>query len=89
MGCNGKKLQALEWWRSYKKGFRNVIWLDQVITKFSMFTRHGRILDDIKSGHKQFGGYMNYLPKIPKFVGDEADFMADVKQLRFFPELIF
>ena len=54
-----------------------------------MFTRHGRILDDIKSGHKQFGGYMNYLPKIPKFVGDEADFMADVKQLRFFPELIF
>ena len=59
------------------------------MTKFSMFARHGRIFDDIKSGHKQFGGYINYLLKILKFVGDEADFMVDVKQLRFFPELIF
>ena len=43
-----------------------------------MFTLHGRVLDDLKSGYKQFGGNINDLPEISKLVGGEADFMIGV-----------
>ena len=60
--------------------------LKEVTAKFPMFPLQRRVLDDLKSGHKQSGGNLNDFSKIAKFVGGETGFMVGIK---YFPQPIF
>ena len=63
--------------------------LDQIIVQFPKYLLQGRVGKDIKNGYKQIEGDMKNLPKLPRYVGGNADFMISIKYLRYYPEKIF
>ena len=61
--------------------------LDQITVQFPKYPLQGRV--DIRNGYKQIGGDMTNLPKLPRYVGENTDFMIGKKYLRYYPEKIF
>ena len=47
------------------------------------------MLNDITKAYKDAGGDPRTLPKQPKSVGGEVDFMIGIKYLRYYPKMIF
>ena len=47
------------------------------------------MLNDITKAYKNAGGDPRTLPKIPKSIGGEIDFMIGIKYLRYYPKMIF
>ena len=45
--------------------------------------------NDITKAYKDAGGDARTLPKIPKSVGGEIDFIIGIKYLRYYPKMIF
>ena len=63
--------------------------MDKITTKFPMYPLQGKVEEDIKAGYRYLGKDINSLPKLPKVVGGETDFMVGIKYNRYYPELIF
>ena len=62
--------------------------LDQITVQFPKYPLQGRVEKDIRNGYKQIGGDVKNLPKLPKYVGGNIDFMIGIKYLRYYPEKI-
>ena len=63
--------------------------LDNITSKFLLYPVQGKVLNGITKAYKYAGGDPTTLPKIPKSVGGETDFMIDIKYLRYYPKMIF
>ena len=65
------------------------ICLDNITSKFPLYPLQGKVLNDITKAYKDAGGDARTLPKIPKSVGGEIDFIIGIKYLRYYPKMIF
>ena len=63
--------------------------LDQITAQFPKYPLQGRVEKDIRNGYKQIGGDVKNLPKLPRYVGGNTDFMIGIKYLRYYPDKIF
>ena len=63
--------------------------LDQITTAFPDYPVKGEVEDDIHEAYSHSGGKPELLPKLPKYVGGEIDFMIGIKYLRYHPEKVF
>ena len=75
------KLPLFHWTDAVFSG----VCLDQITVQFPKYLLQGRVEKDIK----QISGDMKNLPKLPRYVGGNADFMISIKYLRYYPEKIF
>ena len=53
--------------------------LDQITVQFPKYPLQGRVEKDIRNGYKQIGGDVKNLPKLPRYVGGNTDFMIGIK----------
>ena len=65
------------------------ICLDNITSKFPLYPLQGKVLNDITKAYQDAGGDARTLPKIPKSVGGEIDFIIGIKYLRYYPKMIF
>ena len=63
--------------------------LDQITLQFRKYPLQGRVEKDIRTGYKQIGCDMKKLPKLPRYVGKNTEFMIGIKYLRNYPEKVF
>ena len=63
--------------------------IDQITATFPNYPLQGRVESDIKEAFKINKSKSQRLPKLPKFVGGETDFMIGAKYLRYYPEEVF
>ena len=63
--------------------------LQQVTQEFPQYPLSGKVENDIVQGYLDAGGNVYDLPKLPKTVGGNVDFMLGIKYLRYFPKEIF
>ena len=63
--------------------------LDQATSKFPVYPLQTQVQQDIIESYKLADNDPESLPKLPKFVGGETDFMIGVKYLKYFPKLVF
>ena len=63
--------------------------LEQVTEQFPMYPLQGAVEEDIRSAYKISGGDVNDLPRVPKFVGGEVDFLFGMKYNRHSPREVF
>ena len=73
---------------SMKDAVMSGICLEQITSTFAMFPLHGKVLWDNKDYWKS-GGNVNGLPKIPKLIGSNVDFITDIKNHRSFSKQAF
>ena len=53
--------------------------LDQITVKFPKHPLRGRVEKDTGYGYKQIGGDMKNLPKLPRYVDGNTDFIIGIK----------
>ena len=63
--------------------------LDNITSKCPLYPQQGKVLNDIIKAYKDVGGDARTVPKIPKSVGGEINFMSGTKCLRYYPRMIF
>ena len=63
--------------------------LDNITSKFPLYALQGKVLNDITKAYKDAGGDGRTLPKIPKSVGGEIDFMIGIKYFRYYLKIKF
>ena len=74
---------------SGKNAVLSGICLDQITSTFPDYPLHGKILSDIHDAYKKVGGNPKKLPKIPKTIGGDVDFMIGTKYHRYLPVAVF
>ena len=62
--------------------------LDNITSKFLLYALQGKV-NDITKVYKDAGGDGRTLPKIPKSVGGEIDFMIGIKYFRYYLKIKF
>ena len=63
--------------------------LDQITVQFPKYPLQGGVKIDIRNGYMKIGGDVKNLPKLPRYLGRNTDFMIGIKYLRYYPEKIF
>ena len=63
--------------------------LDNITSNFPLYPLQGKVLNDIIKAYKDAVVDARTLPKIPKLVGGEIDFMIGIKYLKYYPKMIF
>ena len=63
--------------------------LDNITSKFPLYALQGKVLNDITKAYKDAEGDGRTLPKIPKSVGGEIDFMIGIKYVKYYLKIIF
>ena len=63
--------------------------LEKITTTFPIYPLHGKVQNEINIAYKASGGNIKLLPKLPKSVGGDVDFMIGIKYLRYHPEIVF
>ena len=63
--------------------------LEKLTEEFPQYPLQGAVEEDIRTAYKISGGDVNDLPKLPRFVGGEVDFMIGIKYNRYNPKEIF
>ena len=63
--------------------------LEKIADTFPQYPLHGAVEDDIRSAFKASGGKLKDLPKLPKYIGGDVDFMFGSKLLRYHPKPVF
>ena len=63
--------------------------LEQVTEEFPMYPLQGAVEEDVRTAYKISGGDVNDLPRVPKFVGGEVDFLFGMKYNRHNPREVF
>ena len=63
--------------------------LDNITSKFPLYALQGKVLNDITKAYKDARGDGRTLPKIPKSVGGEIDFMIGIKYFRYYLKIKF
>ena len=63
--------------------------LDQITTEFPKYPLQGQVEKDIRDEYEKQGKNPEDLPRLPKSVGGNTDFMIGAKYLRYYPEKIF
>ena len=63
--------------------------LEKVTESFPQYPIHGAVDEDIRTAYKIAGGSVKDLPRLPKSVGGDVDFMIGIKYLRCHPEFVF
>ena len=63
--------------------------LDNITLNFPLYPLQGKVLNDIIKAYKDAVVDARTLPKIPKLVGGEIDFMIGIKYLKYYPKMMF
>ena len=61
--------------------------LDNITSKCPLYPQQGKVLNDIIKAYKDVGGDARTVPKIPKSVGGEINFMSGTKCFRYYFQL--
>ena len=79
----------LQWFNGNDALFSSVCF-DQITVQFLKYPLDlRRVEKDNRNGYKQIGRDMKNLPKLPRYVGGNTDFMIGIKYPRYYPEKIF